>query len=122
MPRIAKTPTSDDLDLTIQQNLIKYRKLKGLTQQELADLIGLSRSAVAGIESGKNKIYGETLARTAKVLDVSLDELAGLTTGASEAEAPSLRLMRRVSEIDKLPESKKKAILKTLDDLIRANS
>lgn len=36
----------------IKNNIIKYRKLKGLTQNELAELLNVSKTAVSGWERG----------------------------------------------------------------------
>jgi hypothetical protein len=38
-----------------------------------------------------------------------------------EEYIPSLKISKRIKALEKLPEIKQKAILKTLDDLIRAN-
>ena len=56
----------------------------------------------------------------ANILRISSDELLGIKNNNKNYE-PSLRLMRRLVKIEKLPENKKKLILKTIDDLIRAN-
>ena len=55
------------------------------------------------------------------ILKVSSDELLGIKKSRINHE-PSLRLMRRMKEIEKLPQNKKKAIIKTIDDLIKANT
>jgi len=60
--------------------------------------------------------------RFAMALGVSSDELLGLSQIDTDQGQPSLRFTRRIRELEQLPEPKKKAILKTLDDLIRANS
>ena len=119
MPRLAKKPSQE---CHIQENIIKYRKLKGLTQQELADEIGLSRSGLADIETGKNKIYGEVIARISKALQVSTDILLGISPSELSDYSPSIRLVRRLQEIEQLPEAKRKHVLRTIDDLLKANS
>ena len=40
--------------MTFKEKLVKLRKLKGLTQDELASAIGVSRQAVYKWESGQN--------------------------------------------------------------------
>lgn len=52
--------------------LIKYRMDKGLTQQELADLVGTSYSQISRIESGRHKTNFDTLARIARALDLKV--------------------------------------------------
>ncbi|MHB8509296.1 MAG: helix-turn-helix transcriptional regulator [Candidatus Dormibacteria bacterium] len=52
--------------------LIKYRMEHGLTQQQLAQLVGTSHSQVSRIESGRHRTSLETLERIAHALDLRL--------------------------------------------------
>lgn len=52
--------------------LIKYRMDAGLSQHELADLVGTSHSQISRIESGRHRTNLETLRRIASSLDRSL--------------------------------------------------
>ena len=45
----------------LANNIRKYRKERGLTQKELADLVGVKNSAVSNWESGQNSIEIELL-------------------------------------------------------------
>lgn len=121
MPRFSKKPSQSPEELLVNQNIVKYRKLRGLSQQALADVIGFSRSGLADIESGKNNVGNVVLVRIAKVLQVSSDILLGLTQTDVGDVTVSLRLARRLQEIDKLPDTKKKHVLRAIDDLLRAN-
>lgn len=65
--------------LPIGQNIKKYRYQLGITQQELAEMAGISFSTLAKIESGQNNNPNIiTLASIAYELDVSVDTLLGL--------------------------------------------
>jgi len=109
-------------DKTIGQRIAYFRKKRGLTQTELAEIIGISQKLVAAYEKSYIRLYDEMIARFALALKVSADDLLGIKNKNNNEPLPSLRVMRRFKEIDSLSESRKKAILKTLDDLIRANS
>lgn len=122
MPRTTKKKFDDGYELIIQQNIVKYRKVKGLTQQELADLIGLSRSGLTDIELGKNNVYGVTIVRIAKALGISADTLLGLNVSEALETIPSLRFLKRLAIIETFPEAQKKRILRNLDDAINSHS
>jgi transcriptional regulator with XRE-family HTH domain len=109
---------------TIGQRIAVLRTERGLSQADLAERIGISRQLVASYERERVRLYDEMVARFALALSVSADELLGLDQASENIDAkhPSLRVTRRLRELDQLPEQKRKAILKTLDDLIRANS
>ena len=51
------------------------RNSRGFTQEQLADRIGVSRQKYARIENGINSITLDTLARIAKVLDVTVGDI-----------------------------------------------
>lgn len=51
------------------------RKKIGLSQEELADLVGTSQSAISNYENGNRKLNIETAQKIAIALEISLDEL-----------------------------------------------
>jgi len=56
-------------------NLKKYRQLKELTQQELANKVNVRRETVARLENAKYNPSLELAVRISKVLDISIEEL-----------------------------------------------
>ncbi|MDO9300248.1 MAG: helix-turn-helix transcriptional regulator [Anaerolineales bacterium] len=62
------------------ENPIKvWREYRGLTQQQLADKVKISKPYISQIETGKRTGTTEILSAIAKALDVSLDEVVGRT-------------------------------------------
>ena len=55
------------------------RQERGLTQQQVADALGISRSAYAYYEIGKTRPSLESLVHIARMYDVSVDFLLGNT-------------------------------------------
>lgn len=53
-----------------------FRKLKGYTQQELADRIGISLAVLGAVERGNRRVEDQILNKIASVLEVSIQELA----------------------------------------------
>ena len=56
-------------------NLKIARVTKGLTQKELAELVGVSSSTINRIETGRQVIKVDMLNKLANVLDISVNEL-----------------------------------------------
>lgn len=56
-------------------NLRSVRKEKGITQKQLAELVGTAASTITNYENGEREPTLETLCKIADVLDVSLDML-----------------------------------------------
>ena len=56
----------------------KLRKARKLSQKELAEALGLTQTAISGIESGLRTTTIEKLILLAKFFEVSTDYLLGL--------------------------------------------
>ena len=62
------------------------RQSQGLTQQQLAELIGVSRSTVAMWETGEHQPDLDTVSKLATILKVSVDFLLGKTEDPTSLE------------------------------------
>ena len=65
--------------MNFSQRLIATRKLRNLTQRQLAAAIKLSEVGIQNYESGRRKPAFEILVTIAEFLDVSIDYLVGRT-------------------------------------------
>lgn len=61
----------------ISKNLLFYRKRSGMTQKELALLLGVKNSAVSNWEKGVNSIDIETLFKACTIFKISVNEMYG---------------------------------------------
>ncbi len=64
---------------TFEERLIQLRTAKKISQQTLAEYLGVSRWSVHNYESGKNRPDYEGLLKLADYFEVSLDYLTGRT-------------------------------------------
>jgi len=124
MPKARKKPqqASDGRLAEIGRSLQTIRKRRGLTQQELGEKIGLTREAIAAYEAGRSHLMDTTLLDMADVLRVSINEILGLERKTTATPMINRRWAKRVAVIESLSESVKKHILRTLDDVIKANT
>ena len=72
----------------ISKNLQFFRKRKNLTQEALADLIGVARQTIAKWETEESTPDLETAGKLASVLDVALDDLVNAPTEELDEESP----------------------------------
>jgi transcriptional regulator with XRE-family HTH domain len=124
MPQPPKNnpPPIPDLDSDIGKRIAHIRKERGLSQEALAEVMGISRKQVVDYETGRIHLNDDMIVRFAVTLSITADELLGLKPPKKSIDEPTLRLTRRFRELSKLPEDKKRAVLKVLDDLIKANN
>ena len=66
-----------------KDNLIQLRKYKQLTQEDLAEKVGVTRQAIAKWESGETMPDLERSRMLAEALEVSLDDLANYEPNAN---------------------------------------
>lgn len=81
------------------RKLQNARKARQLTQQELAELVGVTKTTVSGWETGAYMPSMPTMILVAKVLHTSIDYLVGIsnkcpidTEGLSEKQIYQLEL------------------------------
>lgn len=103
---------------TFGQRLARLRRARGLTQRALAAQAKVSHRMIAHYETKADGAPPHVLPVLAKVLEVSVDDLLGVTPHASEPFAADVRIIRRLHRIQQLPAGTRKAILKILDSLL----
>ena len=81
------------MKLSLAQNICRLRKQNGLTQERLAEALGVSFAAVSKWERGAATPDLALIADMADLFSVSLDALAGFELQQSSAEALARRLL-----------------------------
>ena len=76
------------------------RKSRGLTQRQLAEMIGVEQATVSRMESGEEGITMRIINATAEALDVSLSDLFAADRG--EAEEALIRAYNKLTFDQKL--------------------
>jgi transcriptional regulator with XRE-family HTH domain len=100
---------------SLGERITLLRKQKNISQTDLAEQCSSSREAIGKYERGEASPSLDAAKRMAEVLDVTLDYLAG----GNAAAAFDKQTIRRMTELEKLSEQDKQAILFALDALLR---
>ena len=66
--------------MSFAENLTELRKYHNFSQEELAEMIGVSRQTLSKYETGENDIPTQILIKLAKFYETSTDYLLGLTS------------------------------------------
>jgi transcriptional regulator with XRE-family HTH domain len=64
-----------DLQRTVGRNLRRYRQERGLSQEAFADLVGVHRTYMGGLERGERNLTLRSVERIAAVIGVDPVEL-----------------------------------------------
>ncbi len=76
------------MNIETANRLLEYRKKAGLSQEELAEKIGVSRQAVSKWERSEASPDTDNLVELSKIYGVSLDEMLGLNASKTDEPLP----------------------------------
>lgn len=86
------------------EKLKEFRKREKMSQQKLADLLGVGQSTVAMWEKGKNSPEYDSLINIANIFSVSIDYLTGQKPQKSSYKIPVLGYVRAGNPTEALEE------------------
>ena len=101
--------------MTVGQNIKKYRKALNLTQEELAQKVGVIQSNVYRWENDVVSPSIETLKKLAVTLNVSVDGLLFTNEERQQLNISDKELLERLKEIENLDPEDKKAVIRIID-------
>ena len=88
--------TINDLKSVIAKNLIKYRKEKGFTQQELADKLNYSDKSISKWERGEGVPDIYILKQIAELYGVTVNDIIGMETISNDNVPQVNKLKNRI--------------------------
>lgn len=88
----------------IGEKLVTLRKKHGYSQQEIADMLSVTRQTISNWECGQGAPSLDKAAELAAIYKVSLDDLAGneVVIAAGEKKGKDLHILKKLSEKDAL--------------------
>src|SRR4051794_24826099 len=96
----------------IAARIREARQAAGLTQRQVAKLLGLHRPSVSEMEAGNRSVAADELAQMAKLFDVSVSWLAG--EGADKVDVADNKLQLAARELQKLKPGDLERLLKII--------
>lgn len=103
------------------KRLSSFRKEHGLTQQQLADALGMKQYAIANYETGRYRVPVAMVPELAGALGVTVEALLGLPA-AKAKPGPASKLQKQMAQISTLPKEQQKSIMQVLDMALKTSS
>lgn len=100
--------------MTIRDHLIELRRERNLTQQEMADAIGVHVNQIRRYEAGATQPSLDVLKKIALTMNVSIDSLV---FGEGERD-PSDDLRLQFEAVSRMPEEERKIVKALLEGMI----
>ena len=98
--------------------IAQARKDRGLTQQQVADHLGIVQQTYAHYEMGNVRFPASTLPILSKVLGLAPEELMGQDAKPKGKPGPTSYLQKQLEQISQLPRTKQRLVMQMLDAVI----
>lgn len=117
------TPMTQDEKLFFKQlgaRIAQLRKERGgLTQTQLAEMLGLTQQMVASYEVGRRRVPVSLLPAIADALTISIEELIGRPAARAAAKrGPAPKLQQQIERIGQLPKAKQRFVMQMLETVL----
>ena len=111
--------SEDELErrMSVGERIREARKLAGLSQKHVADMLGLHRPSVSEMEAGNRRVTAVELAKLAELFDVSAAWLLGDVSDELDGSDPRIQLAAR--ELSKMKPEDLDRLLKLLGKMRR---
>jgi transcriptional regulator with XRE-family HTH domain len=115
------TPEDEVFYKALGQRIAEARKAQGITQVELAKMLGVSQQTIAHYEGGRLRLVASMIPLIANAIGTTVVELMGesTTSEVKRKRGPKSKLEQQIEQVHKLPRSKQKFISEMLDALIQ---
>lgn len=101
------------------ENIKRLRTEKGLTQQDVAEIINMHRSNYSKVEKGEREISIDALVKLANFFGLTLDELvSGETSPLQEITIKDKSTLEQVNLLQELNEEDKNIVFKMIEALL----
>lgn len=107
------------------KRLVAIRKVRGVTQGQLAEAIGSTQRAISYYENEAEAPPGNVVAAMAKVLAVTTDELLGVKASRAKVatdEPEVRRAWNKFRQLLELPEKDQRAVIRLVNSLVAAKT
>jgi transcriptional regulator with XRE-family HTH domain len=116
----SKTGISKEVSsMAFGKNMARFRKEKGLTQEDLVKRSGVAISQIRRYEADKSSPTLDVITRLAKALGVSIDELVfEKATGIAASKIMDRELLEQFEMVSALDDDEREAVKKILEGVI----
>jgi len=97
--------------------IARSRKARHLTQQAVADQLGIAQQTVAHYEAGRMRVPAFALSPLAEMFGLTVDELLGQEMKPGK-RGPMPKLQKQIERISQLPRTTQQVVINMLDGVI----
>ncbi|MEX3843194.1 helix-turn-helix domain-containing protein [Paraburkholderia sp. BR10882] len=105
--------------IELGERIAKARRARGMTQQELAEALGIAQQTLAHYEVGRSRVPTSLLPPLVELLMSSFEELLSRPAARWPSKGSAIsRLQRQIAAIEQLPKPKQQFVSQMLDTVL----
>lgn len=107
------------------RRIAERRKAQGITQVQLAEVLGVAQQTLAHYEGGTLRVAVALLPPLAQTLGLSFEELVGSEATAAKTKSkrgPAPKIQQQLEQIEALPKAKQRVVSQMIDAMLQANA
>lgn len=105
--------------VALGQKVALLRKEHGLTQQALAEQLGIAQQTLAHYEGARLRVPASMLPQLAQIFNLPVDELIGQSAKVARSKrGPVPKWQQQIEAIAKLPKARQRFVTQMLDTVL----
>ncbi|MEX3967930.1 helix-turn-helix domain-containing protein [Paraburkholderia sp. EG286B] len=105
--------------IELGERIARARRARGMTQQELAEALGIAQQTLAHYEVGRSRVPASLLPALVEQLMSSFEELLCSPAARRPGQgSPISRLQQQIAAIEQLPKPKQQFVSQMLDTVL----
>jgi transcriptional regulator with XRE-family HTH domain len=119
-PHTLAAMTADEQEFfrALGARIAAARKEQGLSQQALAEQLGIAQQTLAHYEVGRARPPVSLLPEFSRIFGVGVDELLGRPIRSAARRGPAPKLQQQMERISRLPRAQQRIVMQMLDGVL----
>ena len=105
------------VDKQMGERLAKCRKELGISQEQMAETLGISQRALSSYETGIRSIPVFLVPRISALLGISLEEFLGTESQQFDGRTKPARLLKKLECVQQFSQEDQKVVFAVIDSL-----
>ena len=121
---MAISPDDRAFFVDLGSRISAQRKDQGITQVQLAEILGVSQQAMNSFEKGRRRVPVSLLPAIARAVDTSIEALIGeeapraAKAAAKKKRGPAPKIQQQLERVAALPKAKQRFVSEMLDSVL----
>ncbi|WP_321879843.1 helix-turn-helix domain-containing protein [Paraburkholderia bannensis] len=109
----------EDFFIELGERIARARRARGMTQQQLADVLGIAQQTLAHYEVGRSRVPASLLPALVELLMLTFEDLLCRPSARQADKGRSAsRLQLQIAAIEQLPKIKQQFVAQMLDTVL----